>query len=102
MIKNIETKYTGWAFIFSSFLLWGGWMLLPHHLGQYVQSIDFDEVSKNMWFWIWMYRIHLFGWVGMAGALFSFLSVMRLIVSPRTSSGEETLLRANNTFSSST
>ena len=75
MEKSIETKYTGWAFIAAALMILFGWELLHHHLGQYIVSTDFAEVNKHMWYWIWMYRIHIFGWVTMTIAVFSFITI---------------------------
>lgn len=74
MKKDFETNFSGWAFLFAAILLWGGWMLLPHKLGEYIIASDFEQVGKNVWFWIWMYRVHIFGWVTMAIAIFALLS----------------------------
>ncbi|WP_439151985.1 hypothetical protein [Winogradskyella sp.] len=73
--KNYETKFTGWAFILSAALLWFGWALSPHHIGEYIVAADFEAISENVWTWIWMYRIHIFGWVTMGISLFALVSV---------------------------
>jgi hypothetical protein len=75
MKKDFETKFVGWAFIFAAIMLWGGWAFSPHHLGEYIKPVDFSEVGENVWFWIWMYRIHIFGWVTLSIALFSFVAI---------------------------
>jgi len=75
MTKNFETKFTGWAFIVGAILLWFGWVLSPHHLGEYIVESDFAIIGEDVWFWIWMYRIHIFGWVAMGIALFSLISM---------------------------
>ena len=75
MKKDFETKFTGWAFIVAAILLWGGWVLSPHHIGEYIVASDFTAVGENVWCWIWMYRFHIFGWVTMAIALFSLVSI---------------------------
>lgn len=71
MDTKFELKFTGWCFIVAAVLLWGGWALSPHHLGEYVLASDFDGVNENFWFWVWMYRIHIFGWVAMGAAFFA-------------------------------
>ena len=76
MIKGFETKFTGWAFIMAALLLWGGWALSPHHVGEYFVASDFTAIGENVWFWIWMYRFHIFGWVTMAIAMFALVSVL--------------------------
>ena len=75
MIKNFGTKFIGWAFILAAVLLWSGWALSPHQVGEYFQASDFSAIGENVWFWIWMYRIHIFGWVTMAIAIFAFVSM---------------------------
>jgi hypothetical protein len=75
MTKDFETNFTGWAFIFAALLLWLGWALSPHHIGEYIVASDFDAIGESVWTWIWMYRIHIFGWVTMGIALFALVSV---------------------------
>lgn len=75
MKKNFETSFTGWAFILAAVLLWFGWALSPHHIGEYVAATDFTEIGKSVWYWIWMYRIHIFGWVTMGIAMFALTSI---------------------------
>ena len=73
--KDFETNFTGWAFIVASLLLWLGWALSPHHIGEYIVASDFKAIGENVWTWIWIYRIHIFGWVTMGIALFALVSV---------------------------
>ncbi|WP_190811319.1 hypothetical protein [Flagellimonas sp. S3867] len=75
MKKDFETKFTGWTFIVAAALLWGGWFLSPHHVGEYLVASDFTAIGEDLWYWIWMYRIHIFGWVTMAIALFALVSI---------------------------
>jgi len=75
MKKDLETRFTGWAFLVAALMLWGGWFLSPHHVGEYLVASDFGPIGENVWFWIWMFRIHIFGWVIMAIALFSLMSI---------------------------
>ncbi len=75
MKKGIETKFTGWSFLAAAALLWAGWMLLPHHIGEYFMTTDFAAIGENLWYWIWMYRIHIFGWVVMGIAIFALASI---------------------------
>lgn len=75
MIKDFETKFTGWAFLVAALLLWGGWALSSHHVGEYFVATDFASIGESVWYWIWMYRIHIFGWVTMAIAMFSFIAI---------------------------
>ncbi len=75
MKKDFETKFTGWAFIFAAVLLWGGWVLSPHHIGEYIVASDFTAVGEDLWYWIWMFRFHIFGWVTMAISIFALASI---------------------------
>lgn len=71
MNKQFELKFTAWCFIVAAALLWGGWALLPHHLGEYMAASDFAAVDERFWFWVWMFRVHIFGWVAMGAAFFA-------------------------------
>ena len=76
MLKNFETRFTGWMFLLAALMLWGGWILSPHHIGEYLEASDFTAVNENLWYWIWMYRIHIFGWVTMGIAIFALTSII--------------------------
>jgi hypothetical protein len=87
MKKDFETSFTGWAFILATILLWFGWALSPHHIGEYIVAADFTEIGKSVWYWIWMYRIHIFGWVTMGISMFALMSMItgrpyRVVVLP--------------------
>lgn len=71
MKKDFETQVTGWFFLVAALLLWGGWALSPHHVGEYLVATDFPAIGESVWLWIWMFRFHIFGWVTMAIALFA-------------------------------
>lgn len=73
--KDFETNFTGWSFIIAAALLWCGWMFSPHHIGEYIVAEDFGPIGERVWFWIWMYRIHIFGWVTMGIATFALMSI---------------------------
>lgn len=73
--KDFETNFTGWAFIIAAVLLWVGWAFSPHHIQEYIVASDFEAIGENVWTYIWMYRIHIFGWVTMGIALFALVSV---------------------------
>ena len=73
--KSFETNFTGWAFILAAVLLWFGWALSSHHIGEYIVASDFPKIGENVWYWIWMYRIHIFGWVTMGVSMFALLSI---------------------------
>ncbi len=75
MKKDFETSFTGWSFIASALMLWGGWALSTHHIGEYLVASDFEAVGEHVWYWIWMFRIHIFGWVTMGIAMFALVSI---------------------------
>lgn len=75
MKKDFETKFTGWSLIAAAVMLFAGWMLLPHHIAEYFVATDFEAVGENLWYWIWMYRIHIFGWVMMGGAIIALAAI---------------------------
>jgi hypothetical protein len=87
MKKDFETRFTGWAFVVAALMLELGWYLSPHHVGEYLVASDFTEIGKNLWTWIWMYRIHIFGWVIMVISMFALASITlkkpyRVIIAP--------------------
>jgi len=75
MKKDQETSYTGWSFIVAALLLWSGYMLSSHHTGEYLEIADFNAIGENVWYWIWMFRVHIFGWVIMGAALFALAAL---------------------------
>jgi hypothetical protein len=76
MLRDFSTKFTAWSFIAAGVMLWGGWMLLPRHIGMYFVNDDFARVHEQFHFWIWTYRIHLFGMVTTAIALVALASLL--------------------------
>ena len=75
MKKDFESNFTGWSFLLAAILLWGGWALSSHHIGEYIVAEDFEAIGEDVWYWIWMYRIHIFGWVTMGVSMFALLSI---------------------------
>lgn len=73
--KDIETKFTAYFFIASALMLWIGWVLSPHHIGEYIKPTDFQPIGERVWFWIWMFRVHIFGWVTLAIAIFALVTI---------------------------
>lgn len=87
MTKNFETKFTGWTFLAAAIMLWGGWFLSPHNVGEYLVASDFPAIGENLWTWIWIFRVHIFGWVAMIVAVIALASMMgkppyRILVNP--------------------
>ena len=75
-MRTFESKFTGWALIMAGAMLLVGWLLLPHHIGEYFVSTDFEAVGKSLWYWIWMFRIHIFGWVIMGAAMMALATLL--------------------------
>jgi hypothetical protein len=76
MKKDFETKFTGWTFIAAVLLLLVGWLLSPHRVGEYLVASDFPAIGEHVWYWIWMFRIYIFGWVAMAVAMFALVMLV--------------------------
>ena len=76
MKKDLETTFTGWTLIASAILLLGGWELLSHHTGEFFVASDFDAIGENLWYWIWMFRFHIFGWVIMGIGMMAFATFL--------------------------
>ena len=75
--KDFETSFTGWFFIIAAVMLFAGWILSPHQMNEYIVAVDFEAIGQNLWYWIWMFRIYIFGWVIMGGAVISFAYVAK-------------------------
>jgi len=75
MKKDFETSFTGWALIVAAVFLIIGYELSPHKLGEYFVAEDWKSIGENVWFWIWMYRIYIFGWVIMGLGMMGFASI---------------------------
>ena len=76
MKNSFEAKFTGWTFIISGLMLFFGWLLSSHHIGEYIVASDFAAVGEDLWYWIWMFRIHIFGWVIMGLAILALASLL--------------------------
>jgi hypothetical protein len=61
--RDFGKTVAGAMFLAAAVLLWGGWMLLPHHLGTYFVPEDFPAVHGHLHLWLWMFRFYLFGMV---------------------------------------
>jgi hypothetical protein len=69
MKPDFVARYTGALFLAAALMLWAGWMLLPVHIGTYIEPDVFPPIRDQLRFWIWMYRVHIFGMVATAMAL---------------------------------
>lgn len=69
-------RVTGGAFIAAALMLWFGWFLLPVKIGTFFAPTDFGQIHEQFHFWIWMYRIHIFGMITTVIALFAFAAMV--------------------------
>ena len=76
MKKDFATSLTGWAFIFAAGMLWGGWVLMPRHVGAFFEPEDFAAIYAHLYVWLWMFRVHLFGMVVTVLALVALGAVL--------------------------
>jgi len=61
--KDFATSLTGWSFLSAALMLWGGWVLMPRHVGAFFEPDDFAAIYAHLHLWLWMFRVHLFGMV---------------------------------------
>ena len=86
-MNNFEIQVTGGLFLAAAFMLWVGWTLLPAKIGAYFVPQDFAAVGTRRRLWIWLYRLHLFGYIVATMAFIALAtlvagSVGRIIVWP--------------------
>jgi hypothetical protein len=68
---DFAARFTGGAFVAAALMLWLGWFLLPVRPGTFFAPEVFGQIHSHFHFWIWMYRIHLFGMIVTVIALFA-------------------------------
>lgn len=83
----IETNVTGWLLIVAAAMLWLGWILLPVRIGAFFQAGDFPRVHRRLHLWIWLFRIHLFGYLMAVMGLVALVTLfsettMRIVLWP--------------------
>jgi hypothetical protein len=76
MLQDFTTTVTGCFFLAGALMLWGGWMLLPHHVGMFFQASDFAAIAPRLRLWLWLYRVHLFGVITTALALVALATLV--------------------------
>jgi hypothetical protein len=76
MQKDFASRFAGGAFVAAGLMLALGWLLLPVHIGTYFDPSVFARIHEHFHFWIWMYRIHIFG---MITAVIAFIAVAALV-----------------------
>lgn len=76
MKQDFSISVTGWFFLVGALMLWLGWVLMPWHIQTFFKPEDFSGVRDHFYLWIWMFRIHIFGFVILAMALVSLASLL--------------------------
>ena len=62
-MSSLAPQVAGWTFVAAALMLWLGWVLLPVHLGTFFDAKDFPRIHACFRRWIWLFRLHLFGYV---------------------------------------
>jgi len=65
----------GAMFLGAAALWWLGWVLLPVKIGEFFVASDFAAVHRSFHAWIWLFRIHLFGYLVAVMALVAFATL---------------------------
>jgi hypothetical protein len=86
-MNPLAQQVTGWLFVAGALMLWLGWVLLPVRLGTFFDARDCSRVFACFRRWIWLFRLHLFGYVVAAMALIALATLLaaneaRIIVWP--------------------
>lgn len=76
MKRDFSTAATAWLFLLGGGMLWLGWVLLPTQIGAFFQSGDFAAIHEHWRLWIWMFRVHLFGYLMALMALVALASLL--------------------------
>ena len=76
MNRDFASRFTGGAFIAAALMLWLGWFLLPVRVGTFFTPGIFAGIRGHLHFWLWMYRIHLFGMIVTVIALFALAALV--------------------------
>lgn len=61
-------RVTGWLFLGAALMLWLGWSLLPVRPAAFFTPRVFGEIRAVYRRWIWIYRVHIFGYLGIVMA----------------------------------
>ena len=76
MKNDFASRFTGGTFVAAALMLWLGWLLLPVRIGTFFAPEVFGQIHAQFHFWIWMYRIHLFGLIVTVIALFALAALV--------------------------
>src|SRR5262245_19605183 len=68
-MSGAAVEIAGWSFLAASAMLWLGAVLLPVKLGTFIDPADLARIHRVLYRWIWLVRLHLFGYVVTAMAL---------------------------------
>jgi hypothetical protein len=71
-MNDVALHVAGGSFVAASVMLWLGSVLLPVKLGTFIDPADLARVRKVLRRWIWLFRLHLFGYVVTAMAFVAF------------------------------
>lgn len=88
-MSEAATLVTGWLFVAAAAMLWSGWVLQPVHVGPFFEPQVFARIHTRFRRWIWLFRIHLFGYLVTVMALVALATlaeaaVERVLVWPAT------------------
>ncbi len=76
MNRSLSTAVTGWFFVFAAVMHWLGWMLLPVKLGTFIEAGDFAAINVQWHLWVWMFRVHIFGYLIAVMALVALAALL--------------------------
>lgn len=76
MQRHTSNRIAAAFFFAAALMVWGGWILLPHEIGDFFATGDFAAVDAHLMLWIWMFRIHLFGLITAVLALVGLGAVL--------------------------
>lgn len=62
-MTDFTSRVTGWLFVAAAATLWLGWVLLPARMGAFFRPRDFAAIRASYRRWIWLFRLHIFGYV---------------------------------------
>ena len=76
MKSNFSNKTLGWFFVLAGVMLWVGWTLLPVRLGVFFEVDDFSAINQQWHLWVWLMRVHIFGFLMAVMALSALAAVV--------------------------
>ncbi len=76
MKRDFSTTTTAWLFLLAGGMFWLGWVLLPTRIGLFFLPGDFAAIQEDWRLWIWMFRIHLFGYLVTLMALVALAALL--------------------------